>query len=197
MRAAGAALLLAAALAAVAGARAPVAAAADPAEGRAIGRYRVTQEGDGIAIAAPRDRRLGVSLAAGGAVLLALGAGLVAAGRRGAGAALALLGIGVAAVGASGALGSTTVRANPSELARTGAGGRIERWPREAIAAVEVRRRPASAADFKRAGAHPWDVRLRAREGGHLPVGLAAGSEAEARALGGALAAALGLPPPE
>jgi hypothetical protein len=194
MRAARAALLLAAALAALAG---PLAAsAADPAEGERIGGHRVTPIGDGIEIETPRDRGLALSLLAGGAVLVALGAGLAAAGRFGAGTGLLLLGLGVAGAGLLGVFGPATVRATRAELVRTGLAGRSERWPREAIAAVEVRRRAPSTDDFKRPGTRPWDVRVRAREGGHLPVRFALASEVDARALGRALAAALDLPPP-
>lgn len=199
MRAAPAALLLALGLAAplTLGLAAPLAAAAaDPVAVERIGGHRVTQIGDGIEIETPRDRGLALSLLAGGAVLVALGAGLAATGRFGAGTGLLLLGLGVAGAGALGALGGTTVRATRAELVRTGLAGRSDRWPREAIAAVEVRRRAPSADDFKRPGTRPWDVRLRARDGGRLPVSFSFVSEADARALGVALAAALDLSPP-
>lgn len=173
---------------------APAAAAAEPGEGERIGRHQVTRTSDGIEVAMPQDRRVGLALAGGGAVLAALGAGLVAAGRRGAGTAALLVGLGLAGLGAASALGATTVRASRTELVRAGAGGRSERWPAEAIAAVEVRRRAPSAEDFKRTGTRPWDVRLRAGDGGHLPVRFALTREADARALGAVLAETLGRP---
>jgi len=191
MRAACAALLVAVGLLAFG----PVA-AADPTEGEQIGRYRVTRSGDGIEVAVPRDHGLGLALAAGGAALGALGAGLVAAGRRGAGIAALVVGVGLVAMGTLAAFGTTGVRASRAELVREGFGGREQRWPRDAIAAVEVARRGASAEDFKRASARPWDVRLRAADGRRLPVRFALGSEADARALAAALADALGLPAP-
>lgn len=173
---------------------APPGAAAEPAETMRIGGHQVTRTEDGIEVALPSDRRVGLLLAGGGAVLVALGVGLVAAGRRGAGTALLLVGLGFAGLGAASALGATTVRASRVELVRQAVGGRSERWPREAIAAVEVRRRRPSAEDLKRPGARPWLVRLRAREGGYLPVRFTLVGEADARALGEALAGALGLP---
>lgn len=192
MRAARAALLLAVGLAALAAPRA--AGAAEPGEGDRIGRYRVTPADDGIEIAAPRDRAVGLPLAGGGAVLAALGVGLLSAGRRGGGGALLLLGLALAALGGFGAFGAPRVRASRAELVREGVLGRVERWPRDALAGVEVARRAASAEDFKRAGAQPWDVRVRGRDGALLPVRFALRSEADARALGRALAEALGLP---
>lgn len=191
MRAARAALLVAVGLLAFG-----PAAAADPTEGEQIGRYRVRRSGDGIEVAVPRDRGIGLALAAGGAALGALGAGLVAAGRRSAGIAVLLAGVGLVALGTLAAFGTTRVRASHAELVREGLGGRAQRWPREAIAAVEVARRGASAEDFKRVAARPWDVRLRAPDGGRLPVRFALESEADARALARALAEALGLPGP-
>lgn len=95
-------------------------------------------------------------------------------------------------MGAMAAFGSTRVRASRVELVREGFGGRSERWPRAAIAGVEVARREPSAEDFKRAGARPWEVRLRAPGGGRLPVRFTLASEAEARALARVLADALG-----
>jgi hypothetical protein len=193
MRTRRAALRIAVALLALG---APLAlASAEPVEdGDQIGRYRVTRSGDGIELAAPRDRGLGLGLAVGGAALAALGATLVAAGRRGPGVAALVAGLGLAAVGAAGAFGTTRVRANRVELVREGFGGRAERWPRAAIAAVEVTRRAASAEDFKRPGTHPWDVRLLGPDGARLPVGFTLRSEADARSLARALAGALGLP---
>lgn len=168
------------------------AAGAEPVEGESIGRYRVTQIGDGVELSSPRDRGLGLALAAGGAVLAALGAGLAATGRRGPGVAALAAGIGLVAMGAMAAFGSTRVRASRVELVREGFGGRSERWPRAAIAGVEVARREPSAEDFKRVGARPWEVRLRAAGGGRLPVRFTLASEAEARALARVLADALG-----
>jgi hypothetical protein len=190
VRAARAALLAVAGLLALA---TPGAGGAEPVEGERIGRYRVTRTGDGVELASPRDRSLGLALAAGGAVALALGAGLSAAGRRGPGIALLLVGLGLAAIGTLAAFGTTRVRANRVELVREGFAGRIERWPRDAIAGVDVARRDPSAEDFKRAGTRPWDVRLRTPDGRLLPVRFAASSEAEARALARVLGEALGL----
>lgn len=191
MRPARAALLGALGLLALATAGA---AGAETVEGEQIGRYRVTRVGDAVELASPRDRSLGLALAAGGAAIAALGAGLVATGRRGPGLAALVAGIGLLAIGTLAAFGSARVRANRVELVRAGFGGRVERWPREAIAGLEVARRDPSAEDFKRAGARPWDVRLRTPEGRRLPVRFTLASEAEARALARVLAEALGLP---
>jgi hypothetical protein len=174
----------------------PLAAAwAEPvAEGDRIGRYRVTRGGDGIELAVPGDGRVGWPVLAAGVAVFALGAVLAATGRVGIGIAAVLAGLALQAIGAAGLMGSATVRASRTELVREGFGGRTQRWPREAIAAVEVRRRAASAEDFKRPGTHPWDVELRARDGGRLPVRFTLRSEQEARRLARELAGALGLP---
>jgi hypothetical protein len=193
VRAGRAALLVALGLLGL-GAAAPGARAEPMAEGEQIGRYHLTRIGTGVELAVPRDRSLGLAVAAAGAALGALGAGLVAAGRRGAGLAALIAGLGLVATGTLAAFGSTRVHASRSELVREGLGGREQRWPSAAIAAIEVRPRERSAEDLKRVRIRPWDVRLRGRDGAPLPVRFALGSESEARALAGVLAEALGLP---
>jgi hypothetical protein len=179
--------------AAALGARAAEPAAAGGEEAR-IGRFRVTRIGDGIEISRPRDRTLGLALAAGGGALALLGLGLVAAGTRGAGTGALVLGLGFAAVGGIAAFGSAVWRANRAELVRERIGGRVDRWPHEAIGAVELRQREASAEDFKRVTARPWDVRVRGPDGASLAGRFALESETEARALATALGGALGVP---
>ena len=192
-----AALLVLAGLALASPLAAAPAAAADPADAVRIGRYRLERTGDALAIASPGDARVGRALAVGGAVLLVAGVALATSGRRGLAIALALLGLGLAVAGALGAFGSTRVRASRTELVREGFGARTQRWPRDALATVEVVRRAPSAEDRKRVGLPRWDVRVRARSGERLAVRFTLGSEGEARALATALANALDLPPPE
>ncbi|HEY8492732.1 MAG TPA: hypothetical protein VIN04_02495 [Myxococcota bacterium] len=193
MRAVRAATLLVAGLIAAGGLAAG--AAAEPVdEVQQIGRYRVTRTGDGLEIAVPRDRGTGLALAAGAAVAGALGAGLVAAGRRGAGLAALVVAAGLVAVGGAALLASSRVRASRVELVREEPGGRQQRWPRDAIAAVEVARRARSVDDFKRASTPGWEVRLRTTQGGLLPVRFALHAEPEAHALARVLADALGVP---
>lgn len=191
-----AALLVLAGLAFAAPLAAAPTAAAEPADGVRIGRYRLERAGDALAIASPGDARVGRAIAAAGGVLLLAGVALAASGRRGLAIALVLLGLGVAALGLLGAVGTTRVRASRAELVREGLGVRAERWPREALAAVEVVRRAPSAEDQKRVGLPRWDVRVRARSGERLAVRFTLGSESEARTLADALANALELPPP-
>lgn len=192
MRAARAVLLAGVAWAALG---APLAGtAAEPAEGEPIGRYRVTHVGDGVEISVPRDRGIGLVLAAGGALLGALGAGLVASGRRGAGLAGVVVGVGLVAMGALAAFGTMRVRATRAELVRERFAGPAQRWASSEVAAVDVTRRAPSADEFKRVGPHAWDVRLRASDGRLLPMRFTLGSEAEANALARVLSEALGLP---
>jgi hypothetical protein len=193
MRAVRAATLLVAGLLAAGGLAAG--AAAEPVdEVQQIGRYRVTRSGGGVEIAVPRDRGTALALAAGAAVVGALGAGLVAAGRRGAGLAALVVAAGLVAVAGAALAASSRVRASRVELVREEPRGRPQRWPREAIAAVEVARRARSADDFKRASTPGWEVRMRMAQGGLLPVRFAFHAESEARALAQVLADALGVP---
>ena len=166
--------------------------AAEPtAETTAIGPYRVERTGTAIAISRAGDRTVGLALLAGGLVVAGIGRGLRGSGRVGAGTAVLLLGLGIAAVGGVSVLATERWRANDAELARERPGGRVERWPRAAITAVEIHRRAASADDFKRARIRPWDVTVRSRAGGRLPARFSVSSEADARALARQIATAL------
>lgn len=191
-----AALLLLAGLALAASLAGAPPAAAEPADGVRIGRYRLERAGDAVAIALPADARVGRALALAGGALALVGVGLAAGGRRGAGVGLLLLGLGIGAVGLLGAVGTTRVRASRAELVREGLGGRVERWSRDELAAVVVARRARSAEDQKRVGLPRWDVAVQTRGGDGEAVRFALGSEGEARTLAVALANALGLPPP-
>jgi hypothetical protein len=166
--------------------------ATDPtADVSGIGRYRVERIGTTIAISQPRDRGIALTLLAGGLVVAGLGQAVRAGGRIGAGSAVLLLGLGIAAVGGVAMLAAERWRANETELVRERFGGRVERWPRTAIAEVVITRRVASAEDFKRARIRPWDVTVRGPDGRRLPVRFSVESEAAARSLAATLGAAL------
>lgn len=166
--------------------------AAEPTvETTAIGPYRVERSGTAIEITRPGDRTIGLALLAGGLVVAGIGRGLRGSGRVGAGTAVLLLGLGIAAMGGIAVLATERWRANDTELVRERPGGRVERWPRAALTAVEIRRRAASAEDFKATRIRPWDVTLRSREGGRLPARFSVSSEADARALARQIATAL------
>jgi hypothetical protein len=169
-----------------------VSAAAEPAATPArIGRYELARRGEVLDVRAPRELRLGAVLAGSGLLLAALALFAGAAGRKGAAIGIAVLGVGLAAVGGSALLGSTHWRASPRELVRERSGGRVERWARAEIAAIEVRRRGRSVRDLKETRVRPFEVRLRRSDGSSLPTRFTLESESDARALARELASAL------
>jgi hypothetical protein len=168
--------------------------AAEPAATPArIGRYELARRGDVLDVRAPRELRLGAVLAGSGLLLAALALFTGTAGRKGVATGMAVLGIGLAAVGGSALLGSTRWQAGPRELVRERSGGRVDRWRREEIADIEVRRRSRSARDLKETRLRPFEVRPRRPGGSPLPTRFTLESEADARALARELASALGV----
>jgi hypothetical protein len=159
-----------------------------------IGRYEVVRGADALVVRLPRDTPIGLGLVAGGLALSALGAALLGSRRRTAGG-LVLLGLGVAGVGGVALVASASWTASRAELLRERSGRRVERWPREAIVAVEVVQRPREAPLDLKSGSPPrrWEVRVRGSDGERLPARFTFEMERDARALARALGAALGV----
>jgi hypothetical protein len=186
-------LLLAAALAVAASV--PLA-AAEPVENGGptrIGRYELVRASDALEIQSPGDARVSRFVLVGGAALVVLGLLWLSRGRRGSAIALVLVGLGVGGIGLLARADGTRWRASPVELARERSGGRVDRWRRDEIAWVEVRRRAPDAEGLKRTPPRPFEVRLHKSDGSRLPTRFSFAAESEARALARELGAALGV----